>query len=454
MAYNPNFTFADPRLQQAVVQEAQIQAAQQAARDQQLTETLKAIRAERQLNADREERRAERERVIREGEARTAENRRQFDESLKFSEKSLGAQTEQAKTRQAEADEREIYQNVLNEINKADAEGIPTESEVKAAAHGLGPIKMQALLQRRDAKYKSALNDWNIASGEADKINSDKRIGTTDPRTGEKITAEWLMNHNQFKKYLRVDTNGLVLPLVGKPRTDAGVPVAAAPSFHVPAGRPPSDYTLPQTEKIADVERRSRPGTPGFAFSLGTMGSGPVAPAAAPQSVMPGAASPTFTASLAPGPFVPPPEGAGPIAITAPPVSPDLLRLPETLTSPGGVGRIPGVYATHGLVPPEHSGEPLTVPNLIPLDARFDRPAGGFTTIEQLYNRGLRMTESRRDAALRRLQSAQQEFPDVSLELVERPEGFFAFPRSAGPALPFAPSGQDIVAPPVFAPQY
>lgn len=255
MAYNPLFTFADPALQAQVVNEAQVRAAADAARAQQFAETLRALRQERQANLDREERRAERERVIREGEARGAENKRQFDESLKYNREALGAQTELQKTRQQEADERDIFNNVLNEINRSDGENIPTESEVRAAAHGVGPVKMQALLQRREAKYKSALDNFNIANGEANKINTDKRIGTTDPRTGEKITAEWLMNHNQFKKYLHVDENGVVLPLIQKPRTDATAAAAApqTPTFHVPIGRP-SDTGI---ESITDIQNRA-----------------------------------------------------------------------------------------------------------------------------------------------------------------------------------------------------
>jgi hypothetical protein len=250
MAYNPYFTFADPALQQAVVQEAQVRAAADAARQQQFAQTLAALRQERQAQADKEERRAIREGDIRRQEAAQAENQRQFNESLKYNREALGTQTELTKTRQAENDEKELYNNLLNLVEKGDV--VPTLSELNARMAGLSPSRKQALIERRQARFDSALKDFNIVSDEAARMN--KLIGSKDPKTGLTLSADDALNRSQHKRLLRIGPDGLIEPLLTRPREDVvpGAAATASTSFRVPPAAAP-----PAVENISDIQKRA-----------------------------------------------------------------------------------------------------------------------------------------------------------------------------------------------------
>lgn len=65
--------------------------------------------------------------------------------------------------------------------------------------------------------------------------------------------------------------------------------------------------------------------------------------------------------------------------------------------------------------------------------------------------RGMRLIESRPDAALRRLSEARKTYPEA--ELVERPDGIFISPVPRRFYAPPAPAS-DLLAAPVFAPSY
>jgi hypothetical protein len=277
VAVNPNFTFADPLLQREVVNAQQVQAAAEAARAQQFAETPRALRQERQAAADREERRAIREGDIRRQEAQQAENRRQFDESLRYNREALASQENVNKTRLAEADEKELYNNLLNIVEKGD--DVPTLSELEVRMAGLSPARKQALRERRQTRFDSMLRDFNIISDEAARVN--KLIGSKDPKTGLTLTADDALSRSQHKRLLSIGPDGLIGPLLRRPREDATAQGAATPPFHVPIGRPGSDITTPGMESIVDIERRSRGGNPGFAFSLGALRS--ATPVTAPQ---------------------------------------------------------------------------------------------------------------------------------------------------------------------------
>jgi hypothetical protein len=249
MAINPNFVFADPQLQQQVVAMAQVKAAQDAARAQQFAQTLAEQRRQRQEAADREERQAIREGDIRRQEAQQAENRRQFDESLRYNREALASQENVNKTRLAEADEKELYNNLLNLVEKGDV--VPTLSELNARMAGLSPSRKQALVERRQARFDSALKDFNILSDEAARLNA--KVGVKDQKTGLTPTADDVLNRSQHKRLMRIGDNGLIEPLLTRPREDV-VPGAApaSTSFQVPPPAAP-----PAVESITDIQKRA-----------------------------------------------------------------------------------------------------------------------------------------------------------------------------------------------------
>lgn len=258
MAYNPYFTFADPALQQAVVQEAQIQAAAQAAQAQQRAQTLAAMRQERQAAAEREERRAIREGDIRAREATAAEQRRQFGETLGFSREELASRekiagsTERLQEQQAK-DREQVgrYNILLRQIERADAENLPTESELEARITDFTPERKEALRATRRQAQRNLSSAYGLVKDEETRLNAILDRQEKDLKTGLVRTPDELIAGSPAKSQLRINPKtGRVEGLLKAPRADAVLEPqeAATPTFHVPIGRP--------AESILDVQNR------------------------------------------------------------------------------------------------------------------------------------------------------------------------------------------------------
>jgi hypothetical protein len=276
MAYNPYFTFADPQLQQAVVQEAQIAAAAEAARAQQRAQTLAAMRQERQLQADKQERQAIREGDIRRQDATEAERRRQFDASLSQrkseTEAYTGERATAAKEKAAEAAQVELYNNLLKGMERAGSRELMTSPELEARITSLTPERKEELRRRRLELFNTHLNSYKTVKDREDYLNS--RID--QPVQGGKTpTVHDIFKEVQSSGLYRVNGNQIE-SLFGAPRED---PLPETPTFHVPIGRPPSDASL-APESINDILGRMRPPTGSFlrqaAGALG--GVGPMGP--------------------------------------------------------------------------------------------------------------------------------------------------------------------------------
>jgi len=228
MAISPNFVFADPALNAQAIAQIQAQAAIEVARQQQSAVTASEMRRQRTEQADKEERRGIREADIRRLDAQEAERRRQFDAGLGFSEKDLAQRERTAgagETARTAAEERRVkaqdeldrYNSTVRFIERADPVSIPTESEVEARIVDLTPAHQEQVRSARKKAYGLALNDFNIASGEARRLGP--LVGTMDKATGKTHTAESL---TKGKKFLRINPDtGLIESLTMEPRKDA-----------------------------------------------------------------------------------------------------------------------------------------------------------------------------------------------------------------------------------------
>jgi hypothetical protein len=269
MAYNPNFTFADPALQNAVVNEAQVRAAVDAARAQQFTQTLAALRQERQAASDREERRAIREGDIRRLEATEAERRRQFDVNTGLTREDIASREKISGVGRSQGEEKELYNNLLNLIERGDDP--PTAAELEARMTGLTEPRRAALRERRTLRFNELNRDFGLIADEARRLNAKLQAQEKDPKTGALLSPEGLLGRSQFRNQLGIDPDtGLLRILARKPREDRGFSeVIPQPSpgfvpretdFRVPLlpGQGPSAGAEP----IAAVQERLNTGSP------------------------------------------------------------------------------------------------------------------------------------------------------------------------------------------------
>lgn len=219
MAYSPYFTFSDPALQREVVNEAQVLAAAEAARQQQRAQTIAALRQERQQRADLEERRAIREGDIRRLEANEAERRRQFDVQTGLTEKDIASREKIAGVRNKDVDDRELYAGLLRLVEGDDP---PTLKELEARMVGLSDERKQILRDRRNATAAAKKLQFTQSVNEANRLS--KLIGTdrTDGKQG-KWTADDVLNGpgKRWAGILQVTPDGLGFEsLLRPPRED------------------------------------------------------------------------------------------------------------------------------------------------------------------------------------------------------------------------------------------
>jgi hypothetical protein len=257
MAVNPNFTFADPALQAQVVNMAQVQAAADAARAQQMTQTLAELSRQRQAASDREERRAIREGDIRRLEATEAERRRQFDVGTGLTREDIASREKIAGVRNKEADEKEAYNNLLNLIERG--EDIPTAAELEARMVDISEPRKKELRNRREMRFRSMLQDFTLVDDEVAGLNAALQAGAKD-RNGQPYTPEGLLNTSRFRNNIRLNRQtNLFESLVRRPREDARIPSASEGVFPQPSPGfvpRPTDFRVPIAEPINAVQDR------------------------------------------------------------------------------------------------------------------------------------------------------------------------------------------------------
>lgn len=437
MAINPNFVFSDPALQAQVVNAAQVRAAADAARAQQFAQTLAAMRQERQQAADLAERRAIREGDIRRLDANEAERRRQFDANQALQREAIASSEKIASGRQGRATEDERYNNVLSTLAAAErgTADLPTERELEPLLVDFTPERQRALRGERSRIFAVLSRNADLIDEEVAGLNQLLQQGAKD-KDGNPYTVDSVLGLSQFKNNIRKNrATGRLESLARRPRRDAlgnaSEGVFPQPSlgfvprdtdFRVPVA--PTAPTAPAAvgvEPVADVLGRTR-GMPS-SFRRGTEEAGDLLLGDALRRTGAGAANVLgrevsgITGALTPF-RVPSPPSLGVLAPTQLPFEGSAFRVPPPVAA-----RTPT--------------QPVPVPDLIPAEA-FDVSPGGFTGGEKMIQRGLRLTETRRDAALRRLAEARKTYPDA--ELVERPDGIFISPTRRTFFVPEAPA--------------
>lgn len=218
MAYNPYFTFADPALQQAVVQEAQIQAAARAAQAQQRAATLAAIRQERQAALERQERQAIREGDIRRLDANEAERRRQFDANQVLQREAIASNEKVSGVRTKDFDDRELFNNLLKLVESDDP---PTVKELEARMIDLSDVRKQTLRDRRNATAAAKKLQFAQSVNEANRLKG--LIGKSV--NGKTLTADDVLRGSQWRNVLQITPDGLGFESLLRPPREDGVAV-------------------------------------------------------------------------------------------------------------------------------------------------------------------------------------------------------------------------------------
>lgn len=342
MAVNPYFTFADPALQNAVVQEAQVQGAIRAAQMQQRAQALAGMRQERQAAMERQERQAIREADIRRLDANEAERRRQFDANMRFNREALTSQEKVSGVRTRDFDDRELFSNLLKLVESDDP---PTLKELEARMIDLSDVRKQTLRDRRNSTAAAKKLQFTQSVNEANRLKG--LIGTV--KDGKTLGADDVLRGSQWKNVLQVTPDGLGFEsLLRPPREDPlgnsseGVFPQDSPGF-VPRDTDFRVTPMPGTgpsisEPIGAVQSRlsGLPRQPGLLEGYGRFLLG--------ANIHP-------LARLANRFFVPPVGGMGP---AAPP-----MRAPEI--EPGPMG-----FAPRYAVPMDPSSDYLPPPVFVP----------------------------------------------------------------------------------------
>lgn len=301
-------------MQREVVNAQQVQAAAEAARAQQFAQTMQELSRQRREQQALRERREDRTADIRRQEAADAEGTRRFEVNTGLARERLTAEKEAAGVGRKETDERELYNNLLNFIEKTG--NIPTTSEWEAQIVDISDARKKELRKRRDERFALAVDDFNLVTGEVARLNAKLEKKEKNDK-GDFWTAEQLWTRSPYKKFIDFDPDGGLRATTIKPRVDA---TAAPPPFRVPE----RGGFEREAEPLEDFDAVKSAVARGELLNVGV------------------------------------PTGAEPIAsvlgrLNRPSV-PAATQLPETLLMPGGAGRIPGLPELAPPAAPESPG--------------------------------------------------------------------------------------------------
>lgn len=407
MAINENFVFTDAVPAQQAVSMAQIAAAEDAARRQMMSETLRSLTAAQVARENSAQQRyLTQSQIAQQGKAlaqREGESIRMAD----IYKQQIGAQTKQTVDR-----ERENRAKIqLDTLRNALTVNPPSPKKFRLA------MTNPSLVLNDDEK-KQIESEWALVRSQAEKnYNMSAGIANAIQAKLDRLKPDDTAGRQQEINDAEKRYKGLI---VFNPGTGRMMSVFPQPEMDDETAPPPPAVPPQAAGGMAPVTQLKAsllapailaPFKHLLQRSIGGLGgrnTPPVSPPAQSDGQTPFYPSQTF---------VPQPQAAMDMStLSAQPVRPPIGYIPEPEPQPV-------MPVNRAVIPPADTS--------IPLDERFDEPVYGFTGMDKFINRGVRLTEMRPDAAARRFEAAKKMYPNA--QIYERGGRYFIIPEPPQP---------------------